>query len=282
MLESMWSSASSSLQLAQECMRQADEVDGNDALPGNFICLDKFTETIDNGECVEEMDLNIFINLNVFVVLNRITVQISNLKILLEYPLNNESHHVNMVLLEISVDSLQYRNKSGIGRVRAMTDSSSEDEATTTTTTSSLNALPAFITHNVSMKGVQICLEEQRKKEPRLNDSMFDLKQLILQMNEEQNMEIIVKQCEEINGPKINLNIQFSELRYFLAPRQINLMLHCFKRYTMTGGGGADTSRNPPDSIRGRQHQEFHQGGGFIISPNTCQESFRQMESKLE
>lgn len=55
MLESMWSSASSSLQLAQECMKQADEVDVGDNFAGNFICLDKFTETIDNGNVYRKL-----------------------------------------------------------------------------------------------------------------------------------------------------------------------------------------------------------------------------------
>lgn len=198
--------------------------------------------------------------------MNRITVQISNLRILLEYPLKND--RVSMIL-EICLDSLQYKNKSGIGRV-TIANSSSGDEAS-----SSLNALPAFITHNVSMKGINVCLEEQRKDQRFADDSgsMEDLKQIILQMDDEQNMEIIVKQCEEISGPKINLNIQLCELKYFLAPRQINLMLHCFKRYV--GPENTSTNQFPP---RGR-NQEFLYNTTRGATLNTYQESYRQMES---
>lgn len=50
MLESMWSSVSSSMQMAEECMKQID-----DDIPflnhsNTLIGLEKFAETIDNGE----------------------------------------------------------------------------------------------------------------------------------------------------------------------------------------------------------------------------------------
>lgn len=50
MLESMWSSVSSSMQMAEECMKQIDDdvpfLNHNNTLIG----LEKFAETIDNGE----------------------------------------------------------------------------------------------------------------------------------------------------------------------------------------------------------------------------------------
>lgn len=50
MLESMWSSVSSSMQMAEECMKQIDDdipfLNHNNTLIG----LEKFAETIDNGK----------------------------------------------------------------------------------------------------------------------------------------------------------------------------------------------------------------------------------------
>lgn len=194
----------------------------------------------------------------IFLVLNRITVQISNLTIFLEYPLKND--HVNMVL-EIKLDSLLYKNKSGIGKVPIVSDSESGKESF------SLNASPAFLTHNVILKGINISLEENRNDQ---NDENFystnmDFKQLILQMRDEQNMEIIIKQCEEISGPKVNLNIQMSEINYFLAPRQINLILNCLKKYTKDFDNALTTNCS---------HRERVQG------INNCDENSKQMESK--
>lgn len=49
MLESMWSSMSNSMQLAQECLENEQEVT---AAPSTMEGLDKFAQTIDNSEFI--------------------------------------------------------------------------------------------------------------------------------------------------------------------------------------------------------------------------------------
>jgi hypothetical protein len=52
MLESMWDSMSSSMQLAQECLERNEEEDASDLNdPSNMDGLEKFAQTIDNSEC---------------------------------------------------------------------------------------------------------------------------------------------------------------------------------------------------------------------------------------
>lgn len=174
--------------------------------------------------------------------MNRITVQINNLRIILEYPLLRINENVNMVL-EISLDTLQYKNKSGMGRIPVL-DPDSGNEI------SSLNTLPAFITHNVTVKGINVTLNESTPDEDVSCDLTRNYKQLILQMKDEQSMEIIVKQCEEISGPKVNLNIDICKIKYFLAPHQINLMLNCFKRYRSSEG----TTTSNVFPLKGKSH----------------------------
>lgn len=51
MLESMWDSMSSSMQLAQECLERNEEEDASDLNdPSNMDGLEKFAQTIDNSE----------------------------------------------------------------------------------------------------------------------------------------------------------------------------------------------------------------------------------------
>lgn len=53
MLESMWDSMSSSMQLAQECLERNEEEDAADLNdPSNMDGLEKFAQTIDNSECI--------------------------------------------------------------------------------------------------------------------------------------------------------------------------------------------------------------------------------------
>lgn len=51
MLESMWSSVSSSMQLAQECLeKEGGEIDAETAQNAAIEGLEKFAQTIDNGK----------------------------------------------------------------------------------------------------------------------------------------------------------------------------------------------------------------------------------------
>lgn len=52
MLESMWSSMSSSMQLAQECLEKKDDGEDTPLSPGSSMeGLEKFAQTIDNSKC---------------------------------------------------------------------------------------------------------------------------------------------------------------------------------------------------------------------------------------
>lgn len=169
------------------------------------------------------------------------------------------------MILEIKLDSLLYKNKSGIGKVAIVSDSEKGKESESESF--SLNASPAFLTHNVLLKGINISLEENRNDQNFYSSLNGDFKQLILQMKDEHNMEIIVKQCEEITGPKVNLNIQMSAIKFFLAPRQINLILNCFKKYTN------DFDSTHVTNCPYKERTQFF---------NKCDEISKQMESKQE
>jgi autophagy-related protein 2 len=50
MLESMWDSMSSSMQLAQECLDNEEEATSDINNPSDLDGLEKFAQTIDNSE----------------------------------------------------------------------------------------------------------------------------------------------------------------------------------------------------------------------------------------
>lgn len=83
MLESMWSSMSSSMQLAQECL----EKEGSEVLvPNNTIeGLERFAQLIDNGKVLLPTFKKYFYCLFFFSVLNRVRAKFVDTIIRLEH-----------------------------------------------------------------------------------------------------------------------------------------------------------------------------------------------------
>jgi len=130
MLESMWSSVSSSMQMAEECMKQVDDdvpfLNHNNALIG----LEKFAETIDN-------------------VLNRIRAKLTNTTLNIEYLLPRSDRKL---VLSFQASHVEYKNKTGY----EMSMSTSQDTETEEDPNSSFNALPMIAKHNLVIEGLSL------------------------------------------------------------------------------------------------------------------------------
>lgn len=81
MLESMWSSMSSSMQLAQECLERNEDEESTGA--SSMEGLEKFAQTIDNSKKVRRSFESIV--KFCFAVLNRIKAKFINTEIRFEY-----------------------------------------------------------------------------------------------------------------------------------------------------------------------------------------------------
>ncbi|XP_067647283.1 autophagy-related protein 2 homolog B [Eurosta solidaginis] len=227
MLESMWSSASSSMQLAEECMKQKDddfddntttEID-NKSLTG----LEKFAETIDN-------------------ILNRIKATFTNTTLCLEY---HAANGTNAISLCIDINKLLYENETGCERLSkdAVQQQQQQYSAYNTNRTASLPGsveppghaedeniylLPMFAKHNISIRGLRIYTEELKVcGEEHLDNTNNGAGATIpiLEINEHLNMRIKMKQAESINGPKVVIDTEMGAIYMLLTPRQIHLLV---------------------------------------------------------
>lgn len=209
MIESMWSSVSSSLQLAEEYMRQ--EENESDATAHTTIGgLEKFAETIDN-------------------VLNRIRAKFTNITIQIEHPLVSS---IKGVAFKVHLDELLYKNETG-----------NEKSATTQTTevgvglhgepADVLNRLPTYTKHNISLTGAHIYTQELKSppgSTPSTDPSQQDIP--LLQMNGEQHFQVKVKQSEDVIGPKIYFYVELGSICGICSPHQIQMLLEFLEAFT--------------------------------------------------
>lgn len=200
MIESMWSSVSSSLQLAEECMRQEEDSDASEQQSsGGIVGLEKFAETIDN-------------------VLNRIRARFCNICIKIEYP---TGYNVQGVALNIKLEEVYYQNETG--NEKSTTNQAKTDA---TATYDNINRLPTYAKHNVTLNGLNIYTQENwineiNQQQCNINHSDIPL----LQITGQQNIQIKVKQSEDIMGPKICFDIELGAICAIVAPRQIQLLI---------------------------------------------------------
>lgn len=147
MFESMWSSMSSSMQLAQECLeREGGCAESPSAAPTNTIeGLEKFAQIIDN-------------------VLNRIKARLVNTEIRLEYlPPDSDCG----VALIVKVKSIDYQNEAGNDPPeRQSSDTASEDQHEQRSKQKSF-LISTHATHHISMEGITFYTEEFRIHNPR-------------------------------------------------------------------------------------------------------------------
>ncbi|XP_055377404.1 autophagy-related protein 2 homolog B isoform X2 [Condylostylus longicornis] len=266
MLESMWSSMSSSMQLAQECLRKESDESIFSAQTASIEGLEKFAQTIDS-------------------VLNRIKAKFYNTEIRFEYQLPGQQNGIAII---IKVDHLDYQNEAGNDPLEITTEDIDSDY----TEKQKTHLLSTYATHHISIDGITFYTEEFRigsvgetetsnPGSANLNSSflssqqfysvMSDLPQTAIQnsrtistptekadesVTEEnysenesvcysnkkiqfahfvgkQDIRIKMKQSEAISGPKVSLEFQFNLVNVFLSPRQLHLLLAyyeiCFK-----------------------------------------------------
>ncbi|XP_055537641.1 autophagy-related protein 2 homolog A [Wyeomyia smithii] len=148
MFESMWSSMSSSMQLAQECLeREGCSAETPSAAPTNTIeGLEKFAQIIDN-------------------VLNRIKARLVNTEVRIEYlPPGSDCG----VALIVKIKSIEYQNEAG-NDPPDRKDSFSEDGSLPQQQEPKQKSflISTHVTHHVCMEGVTFYTEEFRIHNPR-------------------------------------------------------------------------------------------------------------------
>ncbi|XP_068148275.1 autophagy-related protein 2 homolog A [Drosophila tropicalis] len=242
MLESMWSSVSSSMQMAEECMKQVDD-DVPFHNPNNaLIGLEKFAETIDN-------------------VLNRINAKLTNTTLNIEYVLPNSARKL---IISFKANHLDYKNKTGYEqpsrsssasdnpRNRHRNHSNSDDDngdgghrddshdeydddddgRNVEPDDNHFNALPMIAKHNLVIKGLSIHTSETIDYDDDCCPTRYGQLCKIVEFNGSQNIQISIKQTENIIGPKINLEIILDDIFFMLTPRQIHLFIEFSKGFT--------------------------------------------------
>ncbi|XP_072742677.1 autophagy-related protein 2 homolog B [Anoplolepis gracilipes] len=233
MFESMWSSMTSSMQLAQECLQQEATNAGN-AQPLEAVEL--FAQTIDS-------------------ILSRVKVRFIDTVIRLEHvPLNSSTG----VAVEMWIQNLEYSDEAGLDPSGTSLD---PDEA------AKGYIISAFSTKRFYMEGVTFHTDEFPScartfsrslvastcstPDSKNSDSLFTSAQMsptlsILHTPPEgntvnisnelnpimfaklagrQEIRLKIKQGEGISGPKVELEIILGSLTLFLSPRQLHVLL---------------------------------------------------------
>lgn len=231
MLESMWSSVSSSMQMAEECMKQQDDdvpfLNHNNALIG----LEKFAETIDN-------------------VLNRIRAKLTNTTLNIEYLLPRSDRKL---VLSFQANHVDYVNKTGY----EMPTSISVDPEADEDPNNSFNALPMIAKHNLVIEGLSLHTSEAldamgHRYEPTPYEQLCK----IVELKGAQNIQINIKQTENIVGPKVSLELSLDDIYFMLTPRQIHLLVELSKGFN-TGDGQQERPKKQSRSLKSHSGSEF-------------------------
>lgn len=242
MIESMWSSVSSSLQLAEEYMRQEENDCDVSATPTIAIGgLEKFAETIDN-------------------VLNRIRAKFTNVTIKIEHP---SVSSLKGIALKIHLDELIYKNETGNEKSASHTTDNLHTESADV-----LNRIPTYTKHNVIFTGAHLYTQEL-KPGPSLDLNQQDIP--ILKMLGEQHIQIKVKQSEDVTGPKIYFYIELGAICGICSPHQIHMLLEFLEAFTEDISNKKQmNARHSPEMINANESDAYEGtgGGGGMLSNN--------------
>ncbi|XP_064538983.1 autophagy-related protein 2 homolog A, partial [Drosophila montana] len=209
MLESMWSSVSSSMQMAEECMKQIDDdvpfLNHNNTLIG----LEKFAETIDN-------------------VLNRIHANLTNTTINIECNLPKSA---KQLIISFKANHIEYKNQTGYG-TNASSNEESGSNSHSTDQGSNFTSLPMIAKHNLVTNELTIYTSEIFDSKSN-KAGMVSVGRLckIVEFKGCQHFKISVKQTENVSGPKINLEVLIGDIYFMLTPRQTHLLIRIFKGF---------------------------------------------------
>ncbi|XP_011706773.1 PREDICTED: autophagy-related protein 2 homolog B isoform X4 [Wasmannia auropunctata] len=234
MFESMWSSMTSSMQLAQECLQQ-DAANAGNAQP--LEAVEMFAQTIDS-------------------ILSRIKVRFIDTVIRLEHvPLNSSTG----VAVEVWIQNLEYSDEAGLDPSNTSLDPDESAKA---------YIISAFSTKRFYMEGVTFHTDEFPSRARTFSRSMLastcstpDSKQnsdslfisaqmsptqsilhtppdgnavnnsnesspiVFAKLAGRQEVRLKMKQGEGISGPKVELEITLGSLTLFLSPRQLHVLL---------------------------------------------------------
>ncbi|KAH8296286.1 hypothetical protein KR054_004058 [Drosophila jambulina] len=235
MLESMWSSVSSSMQMAEECMKQMDDdvpfLNHNNALIG----LEKFAETIDN-------------------VLNRIRAKLTNTTLNIEYLLPRSDRKL---VLSVQASHVEYKNKTGY-EMMSMSTSQHTETDTETDPNGSFNALPMIAKHNLVIEGLSLHTSEVLDV---FLPTPYEQLCQIVELKGAQNIQINIKQTENIVGPKVSLELSLDDIYFMLTPRQIHLLVELSKGFNSGGQQerpkkGRSLKSAPPSEYQQQQQQQ--------------------------
>lgn len=142
MFESMWSSISSSMQLAQDCLDK-EELPIYAVQSSPMDGLERFAQIIDN-------------------ILNRVTARLTNSTIRLEYMIPDTDRGIAII---IKIQTLQYKNEAN----ETLSDPSSTSSASSSTGQHDVDYEPpeafsiaSYATHHIEIEGVSFYTEEFR------------------------------------------------------------------------------------------------------------------------
>ncbi|XP_073815878.1 autophagy-related 2 [Musca autumnalis] len=212
MIESMWSSVSSSLQLAEEYMRQEEnESEDANATHTTIGGLEKFAETIDN-------------------VLNRIRAKFTNITIQIEHPLVST---LKGIAFKVHLEELLYKNETG--NEKNVTTQQQQQPQGMDNTADILNRIPTYTKHNISLRGAHIYTLELKSEDTEAcgggsNSLQQDIP--LLQLNGEQSVQVKVKQSEDVTGPKIYFYVELGGICGICSPHQIQMILEFIEAFT--------------------------------------------------
>ncbi|XP_061399170.1 autophagy-related protein 2 homolog A-like [Musca vetustissima] len=213
MIESMWSSVSSSLQLAEEYMRQEENEseDANATAHTTIGGLEKFAETIDN-------------------VLNRIRAKFTNITIQIEHPLVST---LKGIAFKVHLEEVLYKNETG-NEKSATTQQQQQQQQQhqgMDSTEEMLNRIPTYTKHNISLRGAHIYTQELKSDSEAMgNSNQQDIP--LLQLNGEQSVQVKVKQSEDVTGPKIYFYVELGGICGICSPHQIQMILEFIEAFT--------------------------------------------------
>ncbi|XP_033148965.1 LOW QUALITY PROTEIN: autophagy-related protein 2 homolog A [Drosophila busckii] len=208
MLESMWSSVSSSMQMAEECMKQVDDdipfLNHNNTLIG----LEKFAETIDN-------------------VLNRIHAELTNTTLNIEYALPGTS---KKLIVSLKAHHIEYKNQTGFAKYTSTTNEVSKHFSENDNQT--LTSLPMIARHNIVTNDLTIYTSEVIHQNMHYEHFVYSGQLCkIVKFKGCQNFQISVKQTENVIGPKINLEVVIDDICFMLTPRQVHHLVRMTKGF---------------------------------------------------
>lgn len=253
-IESIWSSMSSSMQLARDCLEQEGGLSVGAAPNAPMEGLERFAQVIDN-------------------VLNRIKVRLNDTEIRLDYFTHDSKSGVSLVA---RVKRLDYKNEAGGDPPDKPPSAPDEGDADGPAAYS----VPVYSTHQITMENVTFYMEEFRISSgrrvavppPNMESMLIASEQFYSTISElpdsaqshaarqrtpdetsscseddderehaedcrtrpiqiacfhgTMDLRITMKQTVSVQGPKVQLELQLGAVNIFLTPRQLHALIY--------------------------------------------------------